>query len=636
MQLSSRILTALAVLILAVAVVAVRAGSTDTVDAATGMINAVNVGTCYTTDDDVFTVDDCVDGDTTAGYEVAGRDSITEVGTVYATYAHDPKTAPDSPRAVLENSNVIKISIKDAGRDERTPVLLGVGNNRPCDNAPVLPATVTENPCGTNNTGNSQDAFDVHLKDIQKDYPGIKADFATKLAAATAVGDFRWTTRGGGVDSPITLTNPTQSTDRRVITGINIHKNGNPTDSYKPMYVVDGNNSPITLYGTVNDNDDTNAPGNDGGIPVNPAEGFHKLNKYLTIDEDVGSGQVDQEGGDEDAQEVSPWFSIQTNIPAGWTLTVLYVVYETSEFETLIGGNTKAAYTADVKDAANPLKPHVPAFTKTEEKSDSTTIVAEALSDGRTGKQQLRLHETSRFSGAYEGYLKLTDANGDLEGWGLETGKATSEKMDGAAVLGVESGPVTVRYKDTDGKTRELEVAIDKVPPAIQIDQPAHKSEGQDTSPEFTGSFTDGESGLRDDSFRLYIDHQDDASENGKDSGTLALSLKVGEGSDYGTVDIPTNTQIESISDYTGYKSDADDNNLMTFGVIPHDDVFDLSPSGSQECGDTNNLVCVSGDDHDDGAKNGTFGDSARISFLGNKDYNNTIDFHALVADPCG
>ena len=54
MQLSSRILTALAVLILAVAVVAVRAGSPGTVEAATGTIQVLNVGTCYTTDTDTF------------------------------------------------------------------------------------------------------------------------------------------------------------------------------------------------------------------------------------------------------------------------------------------------------------------------------------------------------------------------------------------------------------------------------------------------------------------------------------------------------------------------------------------------------------------------------------------------------
>ena len=56
MQLSSRILTALAVLILAVAVVAVRAGSPETVEAATGDISVLNVGTCYTTNTDAFGV----------------------------------------------------------------------------------------------------------------------------------------------------------------------------------------------------------------------------------------------------------------------------------------------------------------------------------------------------------------------------------------------------------------------------------------------------------------------------------------------------------------------------------------------------------------------------------------------------
>ena len=63
MQLSSRILTALAVLILAVAVVAVRGGSSGTVEAATGTIDVLNVGTCYTTNSDVFAVGECDDGD---------------------------------------------------------------------------------------------------------------------------------------------------------------------------------------------------------------------------------------------------------------------------------------------------------------------------------------------------------------------------------------------------------------------------------------------------------------------------------------------------------------------------------------------------------------------------------------------
>ena len=139
MQLSSRILTALAVLILAVAVVAVRAGSPGTVEAATGTINVINVGTCYTTDTDVFNAADCNDGDVDdnitgvedpSGYEVAGRDTATKVDSVFATYAIDPKTSGDEPRAILVNSDLIKINIEDKDRDKRSGVLYAVGSTQ--------------------------------------------------------------------------------------------------------------------------------------------------------------------------------------------------------------------------------------------------------------------------------------------------------------------------------------------------------------------------------------------------------------------------------------------------------------------------------------------------------------------------
>ena len=149
MQLSSRILTALAVLILAVAVVAVRAGSPGTVEAATGTINVINVGTCYTTDTDVFNATDCNDGDDDdqadyageddpSGYKVAGRDSATKATAVFATYPIDPKTSGDVPRAILVNSDLIKISIEDKERDKRSGVLYAVGT--PADLGQEVPA----------------------------------------------------------------------------------------------------------------------------------------------------------------------------------------------------------------------------------------------------------------------------------------------------------------------------------------------------------------------------------------------------------------------------------------------------------------------------------------------------------------
>ena len=77
--------------------------SPPTVDAATGTIAVLNVGTCLTTDTDVFD-GDCTLADDDAGWEV--REEVTEVSDLYATYAYDPKTASDEPRVILEDSDL--------------------------------------------------------------------------------------------------------------------------------------------------------------------------------------------------------------------------------------------------------------------------------------------------------------------------------------------------------------------------------------------------------------------------------------------------------------------------------------------------------------------------------------------------
>ena len=101
--------------------------SPPTVDAATGTIDALNVGTCLTTDATIFEkgiVGGCklADDNATVKWEV--REEVTEVSDLYATYAYDPKTASDEPRVILEDSDLIKISIADSGRDKRTGVLI--------------------------------------------------------------------------------------------------------------------------------------------------------------------------------------------------------------------------------------------------------------------------------------------------------------------------------------------------------------------------------------------------------------------------------------------------------------------------------------------------------------------------------
>ena len=600
MQLSSRILTALAVLILAVAVVAVRAGSPDTVEAATGTIDVLNVGTCYATDDEVFGIGDC-DADDEVDYNVAGRDEVGEVATVYATYAHDPKTAPDNPRAVLKNANLIKISIADSGRDKRTPVMLPVGNALaanldPCDD--------TDNNDATNCDFSREDIAST-TETVEKGYLEIVTDFLG--TAPILKPTMSWQPRDDN-DRGIPANNGgyVLSTPG-VETGITVLRSDN-TLNYLPMDVSD--DSLVTFWGIVRDtNDDNSSP-------------FGQL-KTLELDEDVGSGAVAMVDGDD---HVAPWLSIRKSITAGREIVLMYIVYHTSEWETLIGGNTLGAYNED--DGEDNEAPFAPDFSNAEKKNTSAQIVVEARSDGREGRQQLHLHETGRFTGRYEGYLKLTDENGggaDADGWGLSVDDAKGYIADEAAVIGVESGPVVIAYKDTDGSTQLHEIEIDTGPPEITIDSPAHESQGQDTSPEFSGSFLDrGGSGLREDTFHLYVDHKPDDMENGVTGVSLALNLPV-------VVNASGGGKVESLEDYAGYSI----TEPMPYAVIRHNHVFGLDSDARDT---TDSLESVEADDFSDGDTTGTFGDSVRIDFdLGDEDtYNHTIDFHAVVADIAG
>ena len=111
MQLSARILTALAVLAFTVAVVA-GSGVTNEVSAATGTIDALNVGACTTTNADVFEPRELFSAEG-AFYQQEALEDVIEVESLYATYAHDPKTGAESPRAILTDGDLIRISITD-------------------------------------------------------------------------------------------------------------------------------------------------------------------------------------------------------------------------------------------------------------------------------------------------------------------------------------------------------------------------------------------------------------------------------------------------------------------------------------------------------------------------------------------
>ena len=128
MQLSARILTALAVLAFVVTIVVGNSSETQEVSAATGTIDALNVGTCSTNNADVFSLaNDCTQKD--AFFQQNPLEAIIEVETVYATYAHDPITGDEGPRAIITDGDKLIISVTDKGRDRRDPVLIVADND---------------------------------------------------------------------------------------------------------------------------------------------------------------------------------------------------------------------------------------------------------------------------------------------------------------------------------------------------------------------------------------------------------------------------------------------------------------------------------------------------------------------------
>ena len=465
MQLSSRILTALAVLILAVAVVAVRAGSPGTVEAATGTIDVLNVGTCYTTNSDVFAAGACNDGDeadndgnseTGDGYNVAGRDAITKVDRVFATYAIDPKTSGDEPRAVAKNADVIKISIEDTGRDKRTGKIYAVGA---APGAAELTLAQTGVISGAVGDESLQADGLFTLTDHDTDPATDEVNLIT-LTSTTAFFGRLGTGTGGAIpnsgDAQFGLTGD-ESTDHPMA----------PEDAKGKFY----------WFGLADEDGD------------GTADDFVDLTgEYINLDEDQSSGTIDR---------IAPWMRVTATIPTGPGVTVQYIYYQTSDEEVLFGGAKKSDYTG----GDNPAAEVSPIFVDNEDEEtadEQDALVLRASADGNAPAQNLWLKEQGRFSGRYEGYLRLTDADGDgslvdnpattdvdesvpKSNWGLVVGAASGHLMPQAAILGVESGPVTVSYKNSNGDIRTVSIQIDKDPPAIQIDSPAsqHRKQGR-------------------------------------------------------------------------------------------------------------------------------------------------------------
>ncbi len=596
MQLSARILTALAVLTLAVAYVA-GSVSTPAVNAATGTIDVINVGTCYSTDTDVLDEGDCDDGDTAEGYSVAGRTDAEEIDSdemVWATYAVDPKTSAEDPRAILENADTLKISILDPGRDKRIGVIYPVGPNAAGEFSSW--ASFIEAETGLTRLTSSTNVFETGEGENQLEKALLSSSGST-------------------------------NTIRLVGTAAELNENPLAPDGEVRFFgyrVEEGTPNIVSGTGT--------EFANELGAPE------------ISLDEDKSSGNG------------APWMSLNITLNDGEDLFLKYVYYETSDLEFLRDGLTYNVRDNDgaLTGAQNDDPTH-PGFTTDEKNADTgKALLVEARSDGDDEAVGLHLCETGRFDGRYEGTVRLTDANGNgsesgsrvEENWGILPDDA-GDSCDNptAAVLAVERGPVRIRYRDTDGDIQEIRVAIDTIPPAIQIEEPVHNTASRDPSPSVVGTIADGDSGLLEDSFRIYGDNTNDQEDENPvfDLGVMpedpdatpitAMDDKRGvvyidEGQDAAN----PRTRVEVRGHYAGYmESDH-------FGIINQGDVY-LPDDDDPDEDDGDERVSALADSFDDGAETGIFDGLLRFDFedkTENNTYNNAVDIQAVVLDRAG
>ena len=550
--------------------------------AATGVIDALNVGSCLATDASIFEDETCHLSNRSDGWEI--RDEVENVRTLYATYAHDPKTAWDEPRAILQDTDLLKISIYDPDRDKRTGVLVrGQGHN-------PTAADLSE------------------IENLLQDRGLLGSDEDIEFESGTIL-----TVR----DTAGIATVPTSGSRTLNFEG---------GSSYKPMD-ADGN---IRFFGCVTDT------GN--AACVLGGSGDDKLvdvSRSLEVDEDRVSGSV--------SPNVAPWLAVNASVPAGKHVHIYAIYYETSDIETMVGGRSYY-YCSDGDDpdeernsgwfcgsstALERDQPEDIEFTR-DEIEDNDGLLIRARSDGDQDAVNLYLTETGLFTGRYEGFLRLTDPNGDgrypdgsttATDWGLMVRDGSSDREGGAAVVGVANGPVTIEYRDTNGRRRSLRIEVDNVPPRIEIDSPQHLSSSDDHSPDFVGSFEDNDSGLAQDSFRLVADNDSDASRNSDFALDRIVPRFTVRGSGPGG-------SVQRQADYVGYRTSGDD----PFGVIDPDQLFDL---GDDSCNRNQQRCFIEAENYDDGDSRGRFDDSIRLRLDGD-DLEFGVDFQAFVVDLAG
>ena len=643
MSMKSKMLGALALLTLIGALFVLQSADqyTPTADAATGSIAALNVGTCLTTSEAVFGKAECGLSQSATEAENGAweiRKEVAEVSTLYATYAHDPKTSGDDPRAILMDSDLLKISITDTDRDKRTGVLIG---NDAATNVLVTASTpaVLTDPLTDLGTAIKDD-----LDDDDLNYPSSATAQITYTHA-----EFNFTT-GNASPTYAIADSGNHTLNFGYISGASVLPDFLPGD----FNVDDG--AVVRFYGCLDggQNGQTGAP--DGSCD-DTEDGSIEVLDELEVDEDASNGEA--------SGSTAPWLGVNASVPNGSDIVILAIYYRTSNQENLVGGDAyyycgangvpndhtlnedDGVWTCD-NPATTATVETTPAamrdgemdvdFTK-DEMDDNSALLVQAVADGNLTDQSVNLYltETKRFNGVYQGYLRLTDASGDgsktratgmgRDDWGIEVRDGEDSTIDGAAVLAVGVGPVTIEYRDSDGNKRELDIEIDVAAPRINVTSPANGGSSGDQSPDFVGTLEDTDSGLADKTFRLVVDNKVDGQGMNDD---FVLKNRA-PSADY--VAGPTGKALTRIEDYVGYST------TDQFGIVSSaSKLYDL---GDDSC-DNQDQCYILADEYDDGATNGTFDDDLRLDLqdasgdVDTRDKEFQIDFQAFVMDMAG
>ena len=677
-QKSVRITSALTALgALAAAVVAALAVSSSGILSAqstsTTRIDLLNVGMCVTTDDSVFKEADCDDGDGNETFNVGDRDEIVERDTVYATYAVDPISG-NSVRGIVTNSDLLKVSITDPGRDRRRTVLYPVSGFEG-----ILGYSVTGNTSETvlkriqTALGDSVDDEDalteftgqaetpVHTSGIKVEV--LDSDPSTSKAEITQSGNATLAFYRLPAGSTCQPSQPSSYCFSPL--SVKQDDNGNYVDTVQWYgYVVDSGTTVDAAY--VRNNVSTLINLGSSGMGTRPVN--------LIADEDRTSGSTED--------DIAPWMVVQANVQPGKKLQIVAVAYETSERETITGGVT-CGVTYSEADASAPnsrvTEGHCksngeqsstqPNFTTSELSGKGSKLVAEVRGVGAESLR-LSLKETMPFTGTYTGFVRLTDANGNgrevLQGrdandnirfdsdtprrsnWGYEerdamppTGTNDPVAAD-AAVVGV-SGTLKITYKDSKGNTNELRVEIDDSPPDIRVTAPEDGSSDDDRSPDFIGTIDEHGSGLAEDTFRLYVD-------NIADEGVGVPGSRSDDTAGQHVLDISSGVTAgtaSKLSGYAGYRGWSDQS--QTFGVLVANraagsKIYYTEDGTTPRASLTNNTAAykiVLADDYDDGDQEAIFDADARIEGTAQADETIAgreieVDFQALVIDLAG